>query len=279
MTIARVYNTGTGSQPNVLTGAEQTPSYVTTKATQTENNSAFPKSQSEYTAAPANKRRRGGGTDGAPQDPTAAIHIAQGYQSAALNTNETRLALDVAMTDMKTAILIQRGLVSGETAQRLLNDQENSHEQLLDRMDAYLEQREAACVQRGNPPGVYPPADRTIFRSMYDAVFHVFRTSGGDISNALRVGAAFGQAAAAQARADHPTAQRWGSSAESFWENFFNSPSLELGPAQRKAAQALVQMGQHVPWVNSAYQNYMQDWRDFLADLDEEGVFLVDAQA
>jgi hypothetical protein len=283
MTIARVYNTGTGSQPNVLTGAEQTTSFVTAKAAQAENNSTLPQNHdSQSSAQPKQAEHTNEANDDAacvPPDLSAAIRAAQSYPSSALNTNETRLALDAAMTDMKAAVLIQRGLVSDESAQQLLGSQEAGHKLLLDRMDAYLEQREAASVHRGGPPGAYPPADRALFQSMYDAVLHVFRNSGGDVSAAIRVGAAFGQAAAARAGAAHPAVQRWGVSAESFWKNFFNSPSLKQDPAQRKAVQGLSQVGLHVPWVNSPYQNYMQDWRDFLEDLDGQGAFLVDAQA
>jgi hypothetical protein len=207
------------------------------------------------------------------------IRAAQGYQSAALNTNETRLALDAAMTDMKTDLLIQRGLVSDETAQTLLDDRDSGHKLLLDRMDAYLKQRETASVQQGNPPGIYPPADRELFQSMYDAVLNVFHNSGGDALAALRASASYGQAAAARAGAAAPIVQRWGVSAESFWKNFFTPPAIKPGSAQWKAAQTLTQMGQSTPWANSAYQNYINDWRDFLAVLDGQGAFLVDAQA
>jgi hypothetical protein len=118
-----------------------------------------------------------------------------------------------------------------------------------------------------------------MFQSMYDALLSVFRNSGGDALAALRAGAFYGQAAAARAGAAHPAVQRWGVSAESFWKNFFSAPAIKHGSAQWKAAQALTQMGQRVPWANSAYQNYINDWRDFLAELDGQGAFLVDAQA
>jgi hypothetical protein len=169
--------------------------------------------------------------------------------------------------------------VSDEAAQTLLESQEDGHRLLLDRMDAYLTQREAASVQQGGPSGIYPPADRAMFQSMYDAMLIVFRNSGGDIPAVLRVGAAFGQAAVSRAGAANPSVQRWGTSAESFWKNFFTPPAIKHGSAQWKAAQTLTQMGQNVPWANSAYQNYVSDWQDFLSELDGQGVFLVDAQA
>jgi hypothetical protein len=180
---------------------------------------------------------------------------------------------------MKTSVLIQRELVSEEMIQQLLENQKRGHQLLLDRMDEYLAQREADAAQRGKAAGAYPPANRELFQAMYDAVLAAFHSSNGDASTALRVGAAFGQAAMAQVRAAHPEVHRWAPSAESFWKNFFNSPTLKQSPAQRKAAQARSQLGQRVPWVNSPYQNFMDEWREFLADLDMQGAFRLDAQA
>jgi hypothetical protein len=55
---------------------------------------------------------------------------------------------------------------------------------------------------------------------------------------------------------------------QSYWKNFYTVPTFETGSAQWQAAQALAQLGQSATWVNSAYQNYVNIWHDFLVALD-----------
>jgi hypothetical protein len=213
------------------------------------------------------------------QDLTAAGTIAKAYQSAAQDTNETRLALDLSMADMKAETLIRYGLVGDDMAQLLRSSQDNGHQILLDRLDQYLNGRETTSVGQGNPSGIYSPADRALFQSMYSAVLGAYQCSGGDAAAAIRAGASYGQTATAQAGAANPNVQRWGISMQTFWKNFFTTPTLEIGSAQWKAAQMLAQQGQIASWTNSTYQNYVNDWRDFLVGLDGEGAYLLDAQA
>jgi hypothetical protein len=88
------------------------------------------------------------------QDLTAAGTVAKAYQSASQDTNETMLALDLSMADMKAETMIRRGLVSDDMATLLRNSQDNGHQILLDRLDQYLDGRETTSVQQGNPSGV-----------------------------------------------------------------------------------------------------------------------------
>jgi hypothetical protein len=213
------------------------------------------------------------------QDLTAAEIVAKAYQSAAQDTNETMLALDLSMADMKADTMIRRGLVGDEMAGLLRSSQESGHQILLDRLDQYLDGRETASVQQGNPSGIYSAGDRALFQSMYSAVLGGYQSSGGDAAAALRAGAAYGQTATAQAGTAHPEVQRWGVSMQTFWANFFTTPTFETGSAQWKAAQTLAQLGQSAQWTNSAYQNYLCDWRDFLVSLDGQGAYLLDTQA
>jgi hypothetical protein len=213
------------------------------------------------------------------QDLTAAGMIAKAYQSASQDTNETMLALDLSMADMKAETMIRRGLVSDEMAELLRNSQDNGHQILLDRLDQYLDGRETTSVQQGNPSGIYSAADRALFQSMYNAVLGAYQSNGGDAVAALRAGVAYGQTATAKASTANPDVQRWGISTQTFWSNFFTTPTFETGSAQWKAAQTLTQLGQTAKWTNSTYQNYVNDWRDFLVSLDGQGSYLVDAQA
>jgi hypothetical protein len=114
---------------------------------------------------------------------------------------------------------------------------------------------------------------------MYNAVLGAYQSSGGDAVAALRAGAAYGQTATAKAGTANPDVQRWGVSMQTFWENFFTTPTFETGSAQWKAAQTLTQLGQTAKWTNSTYQNYVNDWRDFLVNLDGQGAYLLDTQA
>jgi hypothetical protein len=219
------------------------------------------------------------GTVYSVQDLTAAGIVAKAYQSAAQDTNETMLALDLSMADMKADTMIRRGLVGDEMAGLLRSSQESGHQILLDRLDQYLDGRETASVQQGNPAGIYSAGDRALFQSMYNAVLGGYQSSGGDAAAALRAGAAYGQTATAQAGTAHPEVQRWGVSMQTFWANFFTTPTFETGSAQWKAAQTLAQLGQSAQWTNSAYQNYLCGWRDFLVSLDGQGAYLLDTQA
>jgi hypothetical protein len=189
------------------------------------------------------------------------------------------LALDLSMADMKAETMIRRGLVSDDMAGLLRSRQDNGHQILLDRLDQYLDGRETTSVQQGNPSGIYSAADRALFQSMYNAVLGAYQSNDGDAVSAIRAGAAFGQTATAKAGAANPNVQRWGISMETFWTNFFTTPTLEIGSAQWKAAQALSQQGVTASWTRSTYQNYVNDWRDFLVNLDGEGASLVDELA
>jgi hypothetical protein len=197
-------------------------------------------------------------------DLLAAGTTANAYQDVTGGHDEARLALDLAMADMETEVLLQKWAASPQMTDLLRASRPQAHGVILDEADQYW----AENARLSGKPDSFAAVDRALVEDIYRAVMDAYQQNGGDAAAAIRAGVSYGQTATAKAGAAHSGVPRWEDSMQSYWKNFYTVPTFETGSAQWQAAQALAQLGQSATWVNSAYQNYVNIWHDFLVALD-----------
>ena len=203
------------------------------------------------------------------QDLAAAGQIAQAYEKEIkyAGKDEARLALNLAMTDMKAEEMIRRGLVSGNMAALLRNSRAQGHQNALDALDQYLAKREGSRLS-GEPKGTFAPVDSGVFQGIYNAVMGAYKQNDADAAGAIRAGVSYGQSATAQAAAKNPNAMRWGISMEYYWKDFYTTPDASERSALDQQVDALLaQSGRTSNRGLSAYQKYMKDWQEFLTSI------------
>lgn len=205
------------------------------------------------------------------EDLTIAGQIAEIYQKeikyASGGRDEAQLALNLAMADMKAEAMIERRLVSDNMAALLRDSRAQGHQNALDALDAALAKRESTRLP-GEPKGTFAPVDSSIFQGIYDAVMGAYKRTSGDVAEAIRAGASYGQTATAQAAAKNRNAMRWGIGKQYYWQNFYKTPDASERSAVDKYFDALAaQSGQTSGRGLSTYQQYVKDWQDFLASI------------
>lgn len=200
------------------------------------------------------------------QDLTVAGKVAKEYSAASEKHDEARLALDLAMADMKTETMIGQGLVSENMAALLRSSRTQAHENALDAADQYLAYRESTR-QSGNPAGSFAPIDRTLFQGIYNAVMNAYQSNGGNGAEAIRAGVSYGQTATAQASKANPKVSRWGISMETYWKDFYTTPSAADSSLDRQVDKLLAQIGQTSDRRYSTYQKYVNSWQNFLTSI------------
>jgi len=221
----------------------------------------------------AQLRKTGAGTEGAGaaysvEDLAAAGQIATLYRSeadsaAAGNRDEAKLALNLAMADMKAEKLISSGKVGGRMAELLQGSRGRAHANVLDAAGRYLAKREANRSEYV-PAGTFAPMDRGMFGRIYSAVMDSYRRTG-NAAGAIRAGAAVGERLTGAAGRKNPQVLRWGSGMKAYWQNFYTTPQRRDDPLHRQISQMLQQANLPDKSVNSTYQNYVNDWQGFLA--------------
>lgn len=200
------------------------------------------------------------------QDLAAAGMIARSYRTEIENAggNEARLALNLAMADMKAEEMIGRGLVSDNMAALLRGSRAQGHRNVLDALDQYLAKREGSRLA-GEPKGTFAPVDSSVFQGIYNAVMGAYKQNGGDVAGAIRAGASYGQTATARAAATNPKAMRWGLGMEQFWKDFYTAPDTrEPSLLDQQVDALLAQTGRASARGVSAYQQYVNRWQEFL---------------
>lgn len=234
----------------------------------------------------AARLREAGGDGAAPADGRYAVwdlvaigQAAQFYQreingAEAGARNEATLALNLALADMKTEALVQRGLIGDSMAALLRNIRTQGHNTVLDAADRQLAAQKDSR-QQDEPEGVFFPINRSMFGGIYGAVMGTYQQNGGDAAQAIRAGATFGQAITAQAAEKNPQVRRWSADMTDFWNNFYVTPEHEeLSQLERSIQQMLSHVGQSRTY-NSTYRNYVNDWRRFLTAISyQEGIDL-----
>ena len=203
------------------------------------------------------------------QDLAAAGRIAQAYEQEIkyAGKDEAKLALNLAMADMKAEEMIGRGLVSDKMAALLRGSRAQGHQNALDALDQYLARREGSRLS-GEPKGTFAPVDSGVFQKIYDAVMGAYRQNGGDVAEAIRAGASYGKTATAQAAVRNPKALRWGLGMEYYWKDFYKTPDAREPSLLDKQVDALLaQSGRTSDRGLSAYQQYVNQWQEFLASI------------
>ena len=201
------------------------------------------------------------------QDLTVAGKVAKEYSAASKNHDEARMALNLAMADMKTETMINQGLVSKNMAALLRSSRTQAHENALDAAGQYLAYRESTR-QSGNPEGSFAPIDRTLFRGIYNAVMSAYQSNGGSGAEAIRAGVSYGQTATAQASRANPKVSRWGISMETYWKDFYKTPETKAAsPLEFQVNKLMAQAGQTSNLGCSTYQRYINSWQNFLASI------------
>ncbi len=221
----------------------------------------------------ASQLRAAGGAEGrsearySVQDLTAAGKIAQDYRTeidgaSSCGRNETTLALNLSMADMKAEAMISKGLVGKDMAALLRGSRTQGHENALAALNQALAQRESRRAA-GEPKGTYAPVDSAVFRGIYDAVMSAYRQNGGDGAKAIQAGVSAGEKLTAQAAARAPKAARWGVSMKHYLQEFYKAPE----------EQEVTLLGLQIKYLTnakprtSAYQKYVNSWQDFLASI------------
>jgi len=203
-------------------------------------------------------------------DLTAAGQIAKLYQreteyaSSFRNRDEGKIALGVAMADMKAEKLISAGKVGGRMASLLRSARAQAHANVLDAADRYLADREA---HRGKyaPKGTYAPMDRALFGQIYGAAMDGYRRTG-DATAAIRAGASAAKTLIGAAEKKNAAVLRWNAKD---WQNFYTTPEQRDNAISRQVGQLLAQANLPDTSANSPYQNYLDDWRSFLSSIGE----------
>lgn len=198
------------------------------------------------------------------QDLTVAGKVAKEYSAASANHDEARLALDLAMADMKTETMIGQGLVNESMAALLRSSRTQAHENALDAADQYLAYRDSTR-QSGNPAGSFAPIDRTLFQGIYNAVMNAYQSNGGNGAEAIRAGVSYGQTATAQASKANPKVSRWGISMETYWKDFYTT--REPTALEKQFNKLREQAGQTPNLGLSSYQQYVNKWQSFLTSI------------
>lgn len=187
--------------------------------------------------------------------------------------DEGKLALNLAMVDMKAERLIQLGYVSSNMTALLRSSRTHSHSVILDAADEQLARMERDRLP-GDPVGAFSPIDRSMFGGIYGATMGTFQQNGGDAPKAIRSGAIYGQAITAKAVEENPHVRRWSQALKNYWNDFYIAPPhKDLRPEEEKVQQMLARVGQSRR-SNSAYQNYVNDWRGFLLATGRQQSFL-----
>jgi len=194
-------------------------------------------------------------------DLRAAGELAGAYQAVYQRVtqgsggDEAFLALDLGMIDMKMETLIQKGMVGEAMSGMLLGSVEQRHQAVMDAADQRLSARRVEALSGQGP---IPNLSRELFQSIYNAVLGSFQKSGGDALAAIRDGAAFGKTATAQAGQKNPKVSRWGVSKADYWDKFYTSREISSQYGGKRTQR-------------SAYQGYVDDWRQFLSAMSGSG--------
>lgn len=240
------------------------------------NHDAYMATQLREAAAPAKAASIPSRGIYSAQDLMAAGWFAQIYQfeiegATTGRQNEAQLALNLAFADMKEEILIQKNLVSERMVELLQKSRSQGHAMALDAAAGYLDTLVASA-----PPDElerpYAAVDCAVFRGIYEAVLNAYRQNGGDGAEAIRAGVTYGRAATTKAYAKNPDATRWGESMDQYWETFYTEPNLEnLTESEQQIEQMLAMIGRSPRRSNSTYQNYINDWRNYLSVIQKIG--------
>lgn len=208
------------------------------------------------------------------QDLTVAGQIAQAYQfeiegAYAGRRNEAQLALNLAFADMKEETLIQRNLVSKNMVVLLRNSRAQGHSLALKAVGRYL-----GCRKDSSPSNetenLFTAVDYSVFHDIYEAILSTYHQNGGNGAEAIRSGVTQGEMATAQAYAKKPAAARWGAPMEQYWETFYTVFDLEKQTqSEQQIGRLLAKIGRSPRNSNSTYQNYINDWKNFLASIDK----------
>lgn len=198
------------------------------------------------------------------QDLTVAGKAAKDYSAASASHDEARLALNLAMADMKTETMINQGLVSENMAALLRNSRPQAHENALNAADQYLAHRESTR-QSGTPAGSFAPIDRKLYQGIYNAVMNAYQSNGGNGAEAIRAGVSYGQTATARARKANPKVSRWGISMETYWKDFYTT--REPTTLEKQCNKLMEQAGQTPNFGLSSYQQYVNKWQNFLTSI------------
>jgi len=178
------------------------------------------------------------------------------------NRHEAELALNLAMADMKSEMMIRHGLVTDNMADLLRSIRPQSHSKVLNVADRYLSGtngKQSASRQSGKTP-----MNRAVFSGIYGRVLQSFQNNNGNAPQAIRAGAEWGRHILAKEMERHPETLPREKAMDEYLNNFYTVPKhRELSPLEQKVQRMLSQVGQSRT-SNSTYQNYVNDWRGFL---------------
>lgn len=183
------------------------------------------------------------------------------YQKVAQGSggDESFLALDLSMVDMKMETLIYKGIVSEKMATVLRSSLDQRHQDVMDTADQRLSVRREEALSGDGP---IPNLNRELFQSIYDVILNSFHENDGNALTAIQDGVFFGKTATTHASQENPKVSRWGVSKDNYWDKFYTSIQTSdlYGNTRIK---------------KSEYQKYADSWQHFLSTISSpNGRFL-----